>query len=211
MKLIYLESVESTQTYLKQYIKENQSQEIVLVYTHIQTNGIGSRDNSWDGKNGNLFFSFSILKDQLPSDLPFSSASIYFSFILKNLLKNQGSNLWMKWPNDFYMDDKKLGGTITNMDKKYLYCGIGINTNYINDDYGYLDIKIDTKNLLIEYISIIKNKQLWKEIFSQFQVEFQRSKKFKTTVENEKISLQNATLNNDGSIQIDGGKVYSLR
>ncbi|HFU74827.1 MAG TPA: biotin--[acetyl-CoA-carboxylase] ligase [Arcobacter sp.] len=211
MKLIYLESVDSTQTYLKDYIKKNKTQEIVLVYTHKQTNGIGSRDNRWDGKSGNLFFSFSILKKDLPFDLPLSSASIYFSFILKILLKRFGSSSWIKWPNDLYINEKKLGGTITHMDNKYLYCGIGINTNDTNDNYGYLDIEIDSNKLLNEYINMIKNKQAWKEIFSQFQVEFHISKKYKTTIDNQKTSMENAILNDDGSIEIDGKKVYSLR
>jgi BirA family biotin operon repressor/biotin-[acetyl-CoA-carboxylase] ligase len=211
VKLIYLESVDSTQTYLKQYIKENKTKDIVLVYTHNQTNGIGSRDNTWDGKKGNLFFSFSLLKENLPYDLPIHSASIYFSFLLQKSLKNKGSKLWMKWPNDFYIGDKKIGGTITNMDNNYLYCGIGINTNYINNNYGFLDIQIDTNTLLTEYINKIKNKQSWKDIFSQFKVDFQLSKKYSTTIDNQKISLENASLNDDGSIEIAGKKVYSLR
>ena len=33
----------------------------------------------------------------------------------------------IKWPNDFYIDDKKIGGTITNLSGKYVYCGIGTN------------------------------------------------------------------------------------
>lgn len=58
-------------------------------------------------KNGNLFFSFVLKRNDLPSDLQIQSASIYFSYILKEVLALEGSKIWLKWPNDFYIDNKK--------------------------------------------------------------------------------------------------------
>ncbi|MFW3328905.1 biotin--[acetyl-CoA-carboxylase] ligase, partial [Aliarcobacter butzleri] len=51
----------------------------------------------------------------------------------------------------------------------------------------------------------------WKQIFSDFKIEFEKSKKFQTTIDNQKISLESAILNDDGSIQINNKKVFSLR
>lgn len=106
MKIIILDEVESTHTYLKELIKKDGFTYPICITTQFQTNGIGSRGNSWQGKKGNLFFSFVIEKKDLPSDLELQSASIYFSFVLKKVLAVQGSNLWLKWPNDFYIDEK---------------------------------------------------------------------------------------------------------
>ena len=212
MKLIYLDSIDSTQTYLYQYIKNNPiKDEIICVYTHHQTNGIGSRNNTWDGKKGNLFFSLAIKQKNLPKDLPLSSSSIYFSYILKEHLVQSGSKLWMKWPNDFYIFDKKIGGTITQLKGNYLLIGTGINLKKMNSNYGYLDIEIDTKELLEKYLKTLQKDISWKKIFSKFSVEFDLSKKFKTTIEDDKISMEEAYLNEDGSIQIDGKKVFSSR
>jgi BirA family biotin operon repressor/biotin-[acetyl-CoA-carboxylase] ligase len=211
MKIIKLNEVSSTHTYLKDYIKENAYSEAICVCSDYQTNGIGSRGNSWSGTKGNLFFSFVVSKNDLPNDLPMQSASIYFSYILKEVLKENDSNIWLKWPNDFYINDKKIGGTITTVSKDLIYCGIGLNLIEVNDDYGKLDIEIDSNEILEYYFDKLERKSLWKQIFKCFKIEFQHSRKFKATVDNEKISLENAILNDDGSIEVNNKKVFSLR
>jgi len=211
MNIIRLNQVDSTHTYLKKYIQENGYKEPICIVTSLQTNGIGSRGNEWTGKKGNLFFSFVLSKEDLPSDLELQSSSIYFSFILKDLLKKIGSKVWLKWPNDFYVDSKKIGGTITTMSKDLIYCGIGLNLINVSEEFGNLDIQIDIENLLKNYFFELKKKILWKQIFSDFQIEFQHSQKFQATIENEKVSLENALLNDDGSIQVNNKKVFSLR
>lgn len=211
MKIIKLEEIDSTHLYLKEYISRNGYIEPLCIVTDLQTNGIGSRGNSWQGKKGNLFFSFVIDKDCLPLDLPLQSISIYVSYILKNELKNLGSKVWMKWPNDFYMENKKIGGTITSMSKNLIFCGIGLNLISVEDEFGKLDINVDTEYLLRNYFISLEKKFSWKQIFSDFKLEFDLSRKFKTTIQDEKVSLEDAILNEDGSIQVNDKKVFSLR
>lgn len=211
MKLIRLDKVDSTHTYLKSHIKQYGYSEPICIYTQEQTSGIGSRGNSWSGLKGNLFFSFAIEKKDLPLDLPIQSASIYFSYILKLFLAEQGSKLWLKWPNDFYLSNKKIGGTITTVSGNLLMCGIGLNLEKVSDEYGFLDIKIDPKSLLNKYLQKIEKKIFWREIFRQYVIEFQLSKNFLATINGEKISLEHAILNDDGSIEINNERVYSLR
>lgn len=211
MKTIRLDEVDSTHTYLKNYIKENGYNEPICVVTKLQTAGIGSRGNSWSGKEGNLFFSFVLNKDLLPEDLPIQSASIYFSFLLKNVLKNEGSNVWIKWPNDFYIDDKKIGGTITNISSNLIYCGIGLNLVSVSEQFGKLDIKTDINILLEKYFEILNKRVSWKQIFSDFKIEFENSRKFQATIDNKKISLEKVILKEDGSIELNNKKVFSLR
>lgn len=211
MKIIILDEVDSTHTYLKELIKKEGYSYPLCITTQMQTNGIGSRGNSWQGKRGNLFFSFVLSKIDLPKDLQLQSASIYFSYVLKKTLVSEGSNLWLKWPNDFYIDNKKIGGTITTATKDLVLCGIGLNLQEVSSNFGKLDINIDILSTLGSYFKNLKNENSWKEIFSEFKIEFQRSRKFEATINNKKVSLQNALLNEDGSIEIDQEKVFSLR
>ena len=211
MEIIYLESIDSTHTYLKDLIKQNQYKNPTCVYTNLQTNGIGSRGNSWQGIKGNLFFSFVIHKKDLPKDLPMQSTSIYFSFLLKKVLQNLGSNVWLKWPNDFYIENKKIGGTITNLSGELFYCGVGLNLINVSDEFGFLDIKINCEEVLNEYFNLVKTTTSWKNLFSEFRIEFEKSRQFKATINDKKISLEQAVLNDDGSIEIANTKVYSLR
>jgi BirA family biotin operon repressor/biotin-[acetyl-CoA-carboxylase] ligase len=211
MKIIALEKVDSTHTYLKELIKKEKFTYPICIFTFNQTNGIGSRGNSWTGIKGNLFFSFVLSKNDLPKDLEIQSASIYFSYILKELLSKLGSNIWLKWPNDFYIEDKKIGGTITTLTNDLLYCGIGLNLIDVNNNFGKLDIDIDAILILNKYFKSLEKEISWKQIFSLFQIEFNRSRKFKVTIDNKKVLLENASLNNDGSIEIYNKKVFSLR
>ena len=211
MEIRYLQSVDSTQTYLKNYIKENGYSGNLCFATQEQIAGLGSRGNSWIGTKGNLFFSFVIRKEDLPKDLQIQSASIYFSYILKIILKDLGSKVWLKWPNDFYIDNYKIGGTITSISNNLVYCGIGLNLIKVDNEFLNLDIKIDIKELFELYFRNIEKKILWEDILKEYVIEFSRSKSLYTTINNEKISLINAELNNDGSININNKKVFSLR
>ena len=211
MKIIKLNEVNSTHTYLKEYIKENSYTEPLCIMTDNQINGIGSRGNNWTGVKGNLFFSFVLLKDDLPKDLPTQSFSIYFSFLLKEVLKENNSKIWLKWPNDFYIDDKKIGGTITTLSNNFVYCGIGLNLIHVDENFGNLDIKIDSQKILQEYFFKLNESNSWKQIFNSFKIEFENSRRFQSTIDNQKVSLENAVLNEDGSIDVNNKKVFSLR
>ncbi len=211
MEIIYLDNVDSTHTYLKNYIKTNGYIKPLAIVTQNQTNGIGSRDNNWEGMKGNLFFSFVLHKDLLPNDLPLQSASIYFSFLLKIILEKTGSKSWLKWPNDFYNEDKKIGGTITNISGDLMLCGIGLNLLKVDDDFGYLDINIDHEKVLKEYFLLLEKPMSWKMVFSKFKIEFYKNNKFTTNINGKKITLDKSQLLDDGSLLIDGEKAYSLR
>lgn len=211
MKIIFLNEVDSTHSYLKNYIMQEGYDSPLCIATTYQTNGIGSRGNSWIGQEGNLFFSFVLQKANLPLDLPLQSASIYFSYILKSVLEKEGSKIWLKWPNDFYIENKKIGGTITSVNKELIYCGIGLNLVKVDDAYGHLDIKMSPNQILNNYFLQLGQLISWKQIFSEFKIEFQKSRFFKSTINDEKVSLKNAVLNDDGSVSLGNTKVFSLR
>ena len=113
--------------------------------------------------------------------------------------------------HDFYIKNRKIGGAITSTNKELLFCGIGLNLIEVDDSFGKLDISIDIDEILNLYFIEIEKKIPWKQIFSLFKIEFMHSKNFQATVDGIKVSLGNAILNSDGSIQIENKKVFSLR
>ena len=211
MQIHSLKSVDSTQRYLLDVLKEGTLSSPVCVTTERQESGRGSRGNSWNGLDGNLFFSFAVARDDLPSDLKLESSSIYFTYILKELLAERGSSLWLKWPNDFYLGDKKIGGAITNLYKDVLVCGIGLNTRVSPEGFAKLDIEIENETILKHYFDILKNPPSWKQVFSNYEVEFVKSRSFSTHSGDTRLSLENAILLDDGSIECDGQRIFSLR
>jgi BirA family biotin operon repressor/biotin-[acetyl-CoA-carboxylase] ligase len=200
LEIIYFKKIPSTQKYLLENLKEN-----ICIWSEFQTNGIGSRGNSWIGEEGNLFFSFSIHKNNLVKDLKFQSISIYYMFLLKEVLNEYGSKVKFKWPNDLYLE-KKVAGCISNIKNDIIIVGIGLNTKK-SKNFDALDIKINNKKILNKFLEKINKKILWKDIFSKLEKEFYNNE----FVTSDNIKLQNAKLNEDGSIQIKNERIYSLR
>jgi len=211
LEIISFDHLPSTQTYLVDHIKNNRLHAPIAVITSEQSSGVGSRDNEWSGGEGNFFASIAIDLEDLPNDLALSSASIYFSFIMKQTLVELGENIWLKWPNDFYQDDDKVGGTITQKVNNILVCGIGINLKNSQNGYSALQSDISAQKLLKNYLLSLKKFPKWKQVFSEYEIEFELSRKFSVHIENYQQSLAGATLEEDGSLKIDGKKVYSLR
>lgn len=211
MQIDCLKSVDSTQKYLKELLLSKKVTAPYSVVADIQTDGIGSRGNSWQGLRGNLFLSFAVEIASLPKDLKLESASIYFAYLLKETLNEFGSVIWLKWPNDFYLEDKKAGGMITNILDKNLICGVGLNLQSAPDGFAKLDIAIERRKLLERYFENIKKSSSWKQVFSKYKLEFYKNQNFFTHNNNLKIPLENVSLQDDGSIVSNGERIYSLR
>jgi len=188
LEIVYFNEIDSTQKYLlnMKSLKDN-----ICIWSENQTNGIGSRGNNWIGEKGNLFFSFSIKKTNLPDDLPLQSLSIYFMYNLKIVLKKLGSCVKFKWPNDLFLKNK-VAGCITNIKNDIIICGIGVNTKK-SKEFSSLDIEIDNYTLLKLYFNLLKQKTRWEDIFKLLNVELSEK------------------LNKDGSININNKRIYSLR
>ncbi len=201
----------STQRYLVDALKENNITAPAAVICKEQTDGIGSRENQWEGMEGNFFASIAVPMSLLPEDLPLASASIYFSFLMKQVLQKEAKSVWLKWPNDFYTESKKAGGTITQKVGDILVCGMGINLKTAREPYGALSLKTDAPEVLERYLQVLEKFPKWKQVFSEYRVEFEKSKGYSVHIENHRKSLENAQLCEDGSLLIEGKKVYSSR
>jgi len=138
---------------------------------------------------------------------------------MKQILEDFDENIWLKWPNDFYKNDEKVGGTITKIVNDILVCGIGINLKKSQSGYRALQSDISPKVLLEKYLLALEKFPKWKQVFSEYEIEFELSRKFSVHIDNYqkdqqvglKQSLEWAILQDDGSLIIDKKKVYSLR
>ena len=211
MEILSFRQLSSTQKYLTEQIRQNILHAPVAVIANEQSAGVGSRNNTWVGGKGNFFASIAVRLDKLPDDLSLSSASIYFSFIMKQVLLEFGENIWLKWPNDFYKNDEKVGGCITQKVNDTLVCGIGLNLKKSQNGYSALQNDIQAEILLKKYLESLQKFPKWKQIFSEYEIEFELSRKFSVHIENYQKSLGDAQLCDDGSLIIGGKKVYSLR
>jgi BirA family biotin operon repressor/biotin-[acetyl-CoA-carboxylase] ligase len=211
LEILCFDELESTQTYLIEELRDSNLTLPIAVMAKEQTNGIGSRDNSWEGGDGNLFFSLAISIDDLPDDLPLTSASIYFSYIMKEVLSEYIEDIWVKWPNDLYYNQHKIGGTITKKMDNIFLCGMGINLQKNSNSFKALNLNVEPITLLKKYLLSVEEYTSWKQIFSQYRVEFGRTREFSAHIEGEYKSLEKAILSEDGSLIIENKRVYNIR
>ncbi len=211
VKTLYLKTIGSTQKHLKELIKAKKIETPFAVIADAQTDGIGSRENSWNSLEGNLFLSFAIELENLPKDLKLESASIYFAYILKTVLNDFNSETWLKWPNDFYVKDKKIGGMITNIVDSVLICGVGLNLVTQPKGFEKLDVEVTREDLVKKYFKKIEKNVSWKQVFSKYELEFYKNKNFFTHNKSLRIPLEDVNLQSDGSIVRNGERIYGLR
>lgn len=211
LEIISFDTLPSTQVYLVDAIKKGLIKAPICILTNTQTEGIGSRENKWVCLEGSLFASFALPMDMLPLDLPLQSASIYFGKIMQEVLVGSNKDIWLKWPNDLYLNDNKIGGIITSATEDVLVCGIGVNMGTCNTDFATLAIEYDPFFVLENFLKEIEKKPAWKQILSNVRIEFFKNKNYFAHTFLGKKSLKDALLCDDGSLEIDGERVYSSR
>lgn len=155
MKQIHFESIDSTNTYLKQNYKELEN--FTFVSASNQTQGKGRNARKWQSDNNNLLFSL-LIKDSKYFNY-INSISIISAYSIIQVLKEYKiNNLSIKWPNDVFVGNKKICGilleaTSTN-DIECVIVGVGINVNQTSFDFDYIHEPISLKNILEKDINI---------------------------------------------------------
>ncbi len=200
------ESLPSTQIYLLEKLKNNELKAPVLVLAKNQSAGIGSRGNIWEGVKSALTFSLALNASDLPKDLPMQANALYLGFLFKEVLKELGSQTWLKWPNDLYLGDQKIGGVLVNVYKDMRVCGIGVNR--VSKKWACLDIGASDDWIIEGFLKKIEENLFWGEVLSKYALEFHRSNSFSFHNDWGKlVSLKDAELLEDGRVCIKG-KIY---
>ncbi len=131
---IYLSETHSTNSYLQQLCREGSVKEGTFVVADYQLAGKGQRGNSWESERGqNLTFSFLLTPLHIVISYQFILSQI-ISLAVYSLLSPYDDGFSIKWPNDIYWHDQKIGGILI---ENQLYgshieesvVGIGLNIN----------------------------------------------------------------------------------
>lgn len=129
-----LEETASTNSYLAQLCKEGKAQEFHTVITDNQTAGRGQRGNSWESESGkNLTFSMVLYPTALEAKNQFYLSMTIAASVI-HTLGSYTNGFSIKWPNDIYWKDRKIGGILieNELEGPYLsqcIVGIGLNVN----------------------------------------------------------------------------------
>ena len=143
-KLIkYLPSCHSTNDIAVQMIQsENMVFEGTVIITDNQTAGRGQRGNSWEANTGeNLTFSLILKPNFLKASDQFQLNVAVSMGVFDFLSEFIDENLSVKWSNDIYYGDKKMGGILIENSLQgyqigHSIIGIGLNINQV--EFGNL-------------------------------------------------------------------------
>ena len=135
MKIIKLDAIDSTNSYLKRLLTKGKLDDLTVVVSKHQTKGKGRNENIWENE-ASLNLAFSIYKKfkKLHVDDKFMLNVISSLSVFQLLKENNLNKMKIKWPNDIMTGRRKISGIlIENSVKGKLInesvIGVGINVN----------------------------------------------------------------------------------
>lgn len=170
---IYYSKIDSTQNEIWRLIEKNQAPNGTLVMTDIQESGIGTHGRIWHtDEENNIAFSFVVKTECNIRNL--EGITLEIAETIVNIFKEEYRiNLNIKKPNDIVIENKKIGGILTQTKVisekvEYLVIGIGINTQKekFTDDIKNIatsikkefNINVDNTKFISEFCNKFENK-----------------------------------------------------
>ena len=137
MEIIKLNATNSTNTYLKNLLKEKPVKDLSCIWALSQTQGRGQQGAKWISEPGKNL-TFSVLKkfENLPSEYHFLLNMEVSLAIFRALKKLYIPDLAVKWANDILSSKKKICGILieNTLHKEQIsssIIGIGVNVNQV--------------------------------------------------------------------------------
>lgn len=201
-----------------------------VVFAESQAKGRGRLGRSWfSPKHKGLWFSVILRPPLQPVYAPMITIASSIA-VAKAIIKYTGQSVWIKWPNDIYTNDKKVGGILTEMNTeldtiKFVILGIGINVNLKVDDFPE-ELRDKATSISCSRIELVKeilgslefyykmlNEKRWDTIISEWKnLSLVLGKRIKLAQGNKKYEGQALGIDQQGAIILrqDDGIIQRL-
>jgi len=132
--LIFRETLASTNTEASLLLRRGDVPEGTVIHTDFQTAGRGQQGNTWEGERGrNLLVSIILYPQSVKPGEQFL-ISMTISLGVCDFIDRHATGCKVKWPNDIYVKDDKIGGILIENSimgdiTESTIAGIGININ----------------------------------------------------------------------------------
>ena len=219
---IFLPEIASTQKYAISAINSGDILQNSIIYTKNQTNGIGRSGSKWHSAMGNLAVSFVILQEN-SSEIALASIKAGLSVAKSLEVLGISNKVTLKWPNDIFCNNQKIGGIIVNIEQKdnIKYCIIGIGLNLISHPEAEMPYPIS--NILKEFGVKITPNEIISQVAQQLPLYLEKNEvidEYKKIAFGfgEKIQLQDGRLgilqdftqNGSAVAALEGGEVVKI-
>ena len=226
------ETVASTNSTAEQLLNSKNSVRKIVVISDTQSNGKGRREKNWiSPSGGNLYMTIGI-KPNI-NIIKLRLLTIIQAIRIIKLMRNEfpTSNLSLKWPNDIYLNGKKVGGILTEASIEAetvnsIILGIGINfykkpkINDVTMKYSITSLKNDIKESFslneftakliktcdITFTDLIANKISKNDVLEWKDFDFLYGKEISIKVGNKHINGIARGINDLGELLVLSGK-----
>lgn len=222
-KVIKLDSVNSTNEYVSNRLKQEKLVEGTIIYTLFQTAGKGQASNRWESnKNQNILLSLVLYPNFIKVTDQFVLSKA-ISLGIASYCEKYIDCITIKWPNDIYYRNKKLAGILiensikgNTIEKSII--GIGLNLNqesYSENIPNPVSIKqITNQNYVIED-EIIKLREEIKFYYNKLKTDnsyldsayinkmYRVNEFFDYKINTEKINAKIVGVNEFGYLQLE--------
>ncbi|MFO7622165.1 MAG: biotin--[acetyl-CoA-carboxylase] ligase [Bacteroidales bacterium] len=136
-ELIFVENAASTNTLASELIQSNSPREGTIIHTNYQSHGKGRQGNRWESEDGkNLLFTIILYPEMILPGKQFL-ISMALSLGICDFLEGEVQNCSIKWPNDMYVNGRKIAGilienSISGNIIRSSIAGIGLNVNQVS-------------------------------------------------------------------------------
>ena len=181
----FFNQIDSTNVYANKIAVK--AKEGTVVFADYQTEGKGRFCNKWYSEKGAGIYLSIILKPALNIQ-KINIINLITAISICNMLKSFNITAYIKWPNDIILNNKKLGGILSQLNyysenEKYIVVGVGLNIN--NQNFGH-DINQKATSLFLQYnqnFDRIKIMQTFLQILENMYFEYLKNKSFNIFLE----------------------------
>lgn len=119
--------INSTNLWASKELSNFKKNYIYFITSDQQFNGKGTKNNSWFSPMGGLYTSICISSLYIK---PYSSnITLNIAILICEIFNELNINMLIKWPNDLILNNKKIGGILSEYIDEWYIIGIGININ----------------------------------------------------------------------------------
>lgn len=146
----HFQEIDSTNNFAKTL--DDSAPDGTVIVAEKQTGGKGRLGRVWSSLKGGLYFTLFLTPKIDP--MKASKLTQVAAAALVKVLRDKNINAEIKWPNDIYLNGKKLTGILTEMKCEidcinYIIIGIGINVNIDSSEFND-EVKENATSLFIE-------------------------------------------------------------
>lgn len=172
-KLYFFKELDSTNNFARDMAEKGEPH-LTLIVAEKQYSGRGRLNREWFSPPGGLWLSL-LLKPAVPVKSAHHFTFITGVAVAHAINKVTSLKISLKWPNDLLLNEKKLGGILTEAKTdreklKYLILGMGINVN-IEHELFPEELKEEATSLFIETTQIVERAELLGVFIEEWQKE----------------------------------------